>query len=286
MRYLARGVAALLLAAAASFAAAPATALTLEIAPGVAVEMAVPAGLCALDPKAHAADRQAFGQMEALQAGVNKVLAFLAECSALEAARSGTNAALQRWVIVLAQMQQGQLRTVDGMTRKAYLDALRPHVGRAQGDTRLEGDVRERLRQVFKDGSTSVGVQRMLGELASEEHSFYTGMVMLNRVSGREMPVAAVIGYTTIKNYPVTVNLYKPFSQPSDFETLVGEARMMVADLVSRNDPAQTSSSGERSYFDWGKIAWNALIAGLVAMLVVGVVVLWRRLRGPKRPLG
>lgn len=286
MRYLARGVAALLLAAAANFAAGPAMALTLEVAPGVSAEMAVPAGLCALDPKSHAADRQAFGQMEALQAGTNKVLAFMAECRALEAARAGTNSALQRWVIVLAQMQQGQLRPLDGMTRQAYLDALRPHVGRAQGDVRLEGDVRERLRQVFKDGSASVGVQRTLGELASEEHSFYTGMVMLNRVSGKETPVAAVVGYTTIKNYPVTVNLYKPFSQPSDFEALVGEARTMVTDLVSRNDPMQASSSGGRSYFDWGKIAWNALIGGLVAMLVVGVVVLWRRLRGPKRPLG
>ncbi len=278
-RNLARSVAALLLALAAGFAAAPATALTLEIVPGVAAEMAVPAGLCALEPRTHAADRQAFGQMEALQAGVNKVLAFLAECSALEAARSGTNATLQRWVIVLAQMQQGQLRSVDGMTRKAYLEALRPHVGRAQGDVRLEGDVRDRLRQVFRDGNTSVGVQRTLGELANEEHSFYTGMVMLNRVAGREMPVAAVIGYTTIKNYPVTVNFYKPFVQPSDFEGLVGEARVMVGDLVSRNDPKEYSRSGGHSYFDWGKIAWNALIAGLVATLVVGVVVLWRRMR-------
>lgn len=286
IRYLAKGVAALLLALAAGFAAAPATALTLEIVPGVSAEMAVPSGLCALDPKAHAADRQAFNQMEALQAGANKVLAFLAECSALEAARAGTNAALQRWVIVLAQMQQGQLRTLDNMTRKAYLDALRPHVGRAQGDTSLEGDVRDRVRQVFKDGTTSVGMQRTLGELANEEHSFYTGMVMLNRVSGKETPVAVVIGYTTIKNYPITINFYKPFVQPADFETLVSEARVMIADLIARNDPTKGSSSGGRSYFDWGKIAWNALIGGLVAALVVGVVVLWRRMRGPKRPLG
>ena len=277
MRYLARGVAALLLAAAASFAAAAATALTLEIAPGVAVGMAVPAGLCALDPKAHAADRQAFGQMEALQAGVNKVLAFLAECPALEAARSGTNAALQRWVIVLAQMQQGQLRTVDGMTRKAYLEALRPHVGRAQGDVRLEGDVRERLRQVFKDGSTSVGVQRMLGELASEEHSFYTGMVMLNRVSGKEMSVAAVIGYTTIKNYPVTVNFYKPFVQPSDFESLVGEARVMIGDLVRDNEP--TSWSVRES--DWERLR-NTFLIGLIG--VACAAAFWLIKRRQRKP--
>lgn len=278
-----RTFAALLLVVVSSTASV-AQALTLEISPGVTVEMAEPSGLCALNPGAHAADRQAFNQMVALQSGINKVLVFMAECPALEAARAGTNAALQRWVIVLAQMREGQLRPIEDMTRKAYLEGLRPHVGRGQGGVAVEGDIRERVRQAFRDGNTSVAMQRTLGELASDEYSFYTGLVTLNRVAGKETQVAAVTGYTMIKNYPVTINLYKPFVQPTDFETLVGEARLMMADLIARNDPPSKSGGG----FNWEKLGGSIMLGVLVGLgvAIVAIVVAWNKKRRSRRPLG
>lgn len=280
MRRLVKSIATALFAAVAALASLPAAALTLDVAPDVKVDMTVPAGLCALDRNGQPGERQAYSQMEALQSGVNKVLAFFAECSAVEAARQGRPAMLQRWVIVLAQLQGGQIKRVDS-SRKEFIESVGKALSSPEMAAAGEKAVADKVREAFKD-NVSVGVQRSLGELARDANGLYIGWVTLNRVGGREMQVAAVSGLTLIRSHSLSVNLYRPYSQPLDFEGLVEEGKAMTADLVKLNG----SGDSGRSYFDWGKIATNALVGGLVGALVVGVVALWRRFRRPKAPLG
>jgi hypothetical protein len=264
-----------------------AQALTLELNPGVTLEMSEPAGFCVVDPARSATDRQAYEAAQAVHSGVNKMLAYFVECEVLEAARQGRPADLQRWIVVLAQMQDGRVRSVERVTRPEYIVEIGKEIaksGEPIANTAAK-ELTEKLAARLKDSTVSVGLQQMLGELERDDNGLYVGMRSVNRRAGREQQVAAIVGFTFVRKHSITMNSYRPYNGPRDFEVLLGVTRALTADLVKRNEPAGAAAT-ERGYFDWGKIAKNALVGGLVAAAVVGVVSLWRRMRRPKRPLG
>ena len=226
-------------AAAIVFAAAlsSAQALTLKVSPEVSLEMALPRELCALDPNGQPVERQVLGQTEALHRGVNNVLAFLADCPAVEAARQSRPAEMKRWVIILAQLANGQLMRLQGVSRTEYLGEISKMMpGAEKIAEEATKETSARLAEQLKDQSASVGLQRMLGPLARDANGIYIGILTLNRVAGREMQVAGIGGFTFLRGHALTVNFYTPYKEPRDFETLVGEAKAMAADLAKRND--------------------------------------------------
>ena len=234
-----RGLLKLLATAAIAFAAGAgaAQALTLKLSPEVSLEMAVPAGLCALDPAGHPVERQVLSQTEALHRGVNNVLAFLAECPAVEAAKQGKPADMNRWVIILAQLHNGQLLRLPGFSRAEYITEigkLMPGADKIAEEASKETTAK--LAELLNDNSASVGLERMLGPLARDANGMYVGMIGLNRVGGKETRVAGLGAFTFLRGHAMTVNVYRPYRSVADFEVLVNEAKVMTADLAKRND--------------------------------------------------
>lgn len=227
----------LLAAMAIAAGANTAQALTLKISPEISLEMAVPAGLCALDPNGQPVERQVLSQTEALHRGVNNVLAFLADCPAVEAARQGKPAEMKRWVIILAQLADGKLMRLPGVSRGEYLGEIAKMMpGADKIAEEASKETTAKLSEQLKDQNASVGLQRMLGPLARDANGLYIGMITLNRVSGKEMQVAGLGGFTFLRGHALTVNFYTPYKEPRDFEMLIGEAKAMAADLARRND--------------------------------------------------
>jgi hypothetical protein len=289
MRYLARGVAALLLAAAASVAiavaAGPVSALTIEVEPGTVVEISEPAGFCALNRNGTTAEREAYRPIDAAETGSHQVLAFFGPCAGIEAIRNGAELELDRWIVVVTSIKNGAPLKVTGSRKEMIAGVGSAMSSDKGGGERSAKTGSDRINEIFGN-NISIGLQRSLGELGRDENGLYLGMAINSRVADQERRLAAIISITLIDAVVINVNLYKHYTEPADFDRLLQQARAITSDLVQRNDPTEFRKSGGRGYFDWGKIAWNALIGGLVATLVVGVVVLWRRMRGPKRPLG
>jgi hypothetical protein len=214
-----------------------ARALTLKLSPESSLEMAIPAGLCALDPNGTPFERDVLNRTEAIHRNVNSVLAFLADCPGAEAGRRGKPIDMSRWVIVLAQLHNGQVLRLPGMTRGEYVTEmakLMPGADRIAAESTKETSAR--LVELLKDQSASVGVQRMLGPLARDQNGIYVGMIAVNRLAGKEVQVAGLGGFTMVRGHALTVNFYTPYKEPRDFERLIADAKAMAADLAKRND--------------------------------------------------
>jgi hypothetical protein len=217
--------------------ATAAQALTLKLSSDSSLEMAVPAGLCALDPNGSPFERDVLNRTEAIHRDVNSVLAFLADCPAVEAARQGKPKDMALWVIVLAQLHNGQVIRLPGMTRGEYITEMAKLMpGADKIATESAKQTSARLAELLKDQSASVGVQRMLGPLARDQNGIYVGMIAVNRIAGREVQVAGLGGFTMLRGHALTVNFYTPYKGQQDFDRLIADAKAMAADLAKRND--------------------------------------------------
>jgi hypothetical protein len=230
---------ALCVAAALVLAAGTAAAqcLTLKVSPEVSLKMAVLDGLCALDANGKSFDRAVLERTETIHRGVNAVLAFLADCPSIEANRQGKPTDMKRWVIVLAQLHDGQAIRLPGMSRAEYLNEMAKLMPGA--DKIAEEAAREtsaRIAAILKDQSASVDLQRMLGPLARDSNGLYVGTISVNRLAGREVQVAGLGAFTFLRGHALTVNFFTPYAGPKDFERLIAEAKAMAADLAKRND--------------------------------------------------
>lgn len=267
-------------------AANAAQALTVEVAPGNSVEVVEPAGFCALDGNKSAAERENLDRMTAVQGNTNKVLAFLAPCADVDTFRRQGSVEFQRWILLLVPLEHGTPKVVP-MNRAQVIADVGAALSSDRGIAAMERGMKsasDRAREVLSNNA-QIEMQSNLGELARDGNALYLGILLNGRVAGQQHRVAAVVAITPMNGIAVNVNLYRRYADPADFDVLLEEARLYAADMVKRNVAAK-SGGGGRDYFDWGKIATNGLLGGLVAAAVVGVVVLWRRIRRPRRPLG
>ncbi|MGE0668082.1 MAG: hypothetical protein AB7O49_16120 [Sphingomonadales bacterium] len=234
------------LLAASLFAGLPASAATVQIVPGVSMEVEAPAGQCLVEPSAHQFDAAYFATMQRLYVGSNNLLAYFIPCDALASLRQGVAYPLAAWTVVLLPLSGGQVMAATGYTRPQALDELAKAAGGNSLQGYLDGQkgaIESRVAQVIESDAYQMNQLKSLGVLARDEAGLYSGLLMTQMIGGQMEEIACVFGMTLVNGYIVTLNIYRPYVDPATFSEMVDDLKARMAGLVAANDDATTASS-------------------------------------------
>jgi hypothetical protein len=248
-----------------------------------------PPGLCVLDPAGTPGERSIFQLFEAADGGQLVTLALLYDCPFVDWLRSGSAEATvdpATWVRIAAAKGNDGLLRYSG-SRASLLEEGAAELERlmgsaAAGDLQAELDaavdrVNDSLQQA-DPASDSFQLSHIepLGLLAQEPEAVYAGVLASMALGAEQEVVLSLLAVTLLKQHIVSVYFFRPYENAAQVESQLGELRVLVQDLVARNDP---EGGGSFLGLDWDKTAGVGLIGALVAVAAVVLVVFLRRRR-------
>jgi len=196
---------------------------------------------CAID-KAQPFDKAWLDIQVKANAGSNEVAGAYLLCDELAQLRQGVSLNPSRWVILLSPLQGGtKAQPVKGITRKQLVEALA-----VEFDKGVKVDVAEISENVNQAGESVLGTDNMApieisgtgvpSLLAKTDAGVYAGLQLQVATENGRTPVGAVIGITLVNDHMLSVNVYRIFDDPKTINTLLGEASVMIEDIVKLND--------------------------------------------------
>jgi len=268
--------------------------------PSQAGEIALPSGgtlvytdlpdLCPLDPAGSPGEAAIQEMFEAADGGRLASLLLFYDCPFVDWLRAGsTDTPLDptAWVRIAAvKDSDGSLLQVS-LSRAALLEEgaieLEQQLGgMASGDLKAALDealarVNDSLQQLDPANERfELSNVVPLGVLAKEPEAIYAGVLASVELAGEQEVVLSVLALTLLQGHIVNIYVFRPYAGPEQVDRQLAEARLLVQDLVQRNDPEGTGGAGG---LDWGKAARSGLIGGAVGAGVVVLILLWRRRR-------
>lgn len=175
-------------------------------------------------------------------AGNNEVAGAYLLCDELAQLREGVSLNPSRWIILLSPLQGGsKAQPIKGVTRKQLVDALA-----VEFDRGVKVDVAEISKNVNQAGKSVLGTEDlapieisgtgMPSLLAKTDAGVYAGLQLQVSTADGQTPVGAVVGMTLVNDHMLSVNVYRIFDDPKTINTLLGEASVMIQDIVKLND--------------------------------------------------
>jgi hypothetical protein len=199
---------------------------------------------CALDRR-DAREDLIFATFEKMIGPENRLLAYWVRCLVLERYRSGQTDQLVPYVMVMAQLQGGNIVPVDA-PRAEFLAALDEYLAQSHGGQDVVTESGDEIRRRFDDTvgrlgdaqhiDLDVGDMRVLGLLASEDIARYVGVMLSISRDGKATPIAGVLGLTEVKGLSLTVNAYDIYADQRSFDRLQALTHGFIDGLLTDND--------------------------------------------------
>ena len=249
------------------------------VEPGTTFSYSDPAGLCRIDAGHSQKEADLLAMFEAADGETLVSLLTLYDCPFVESLTTATPGEPALWVRIVTARQGGQL-VVLPLDRKEFLEQIGGELetvlgGQAGPD--LENVLQKAVERVNQEvaptspGGFQLSKVEPLGILARDADALYAGIVGVVSLGGDQATVLTLLGVTQLEGRPITVYLSRPYTGAEMVPPQLEETRVMVADLIQRNDP-EGGAGSEAGGFDWGRIALYAAIGagiGLIAALLL-----------------
>lgn len=251
---------------------------------GRSIAFDLPAGTCLMDDNAPI-ERGAIEALKTMQKPEGNTIWMFADCEELALLRAGQTAALKHYGQVMAVRPNGVFQPDFGMTRFEFTQ----HIGRNIPVLDISRIARTAYGRV---AAPNAPLHRLLhfGLVTIDAAAAYAGMLIENNWGSVRSPTAGMMALTLIKEQPIAVMLYGPYSELADYRALRSQLRPIIGHFIARNDSgvsASRRSNAESEAWEYWlrKIAvvdWNGAMLG--ALLSVGfatlILITARRFRG------
>ncbi|HKY96148.1 MAG TPA: hypothetical protein VJL84_12620 [Kiloniellales bacterium] len=249
------------------------------VEPGTTFSYTDRPGLCRIDAGHSQKEADLLAMFEAADGETLVSLLTLYDCPFVESLTTATPGEPALWVRIVTARQGGQL-VVLPLDRKEFLEQIGGELetvlgGQAGPD--LENVLQKAVERVNQEvaptspGGFQLSKVEPLGILARDADALYAGIVGVVSLGGDQATVLTLLGVTQLEGRPITVYLSRPYTGAEMVPAQLEETRVMVADLIQRNDP-EGGAGSEAGGFDWGRIALYAAIGagiGLIAALLL-----------------
>lgn len=193
---------------------------------GRQISLVIPSGYCSIigDPVFAEWERR----IREIGGNSNVLLELFANCSDMQDFRAGRQRTLVDYGMILAQSPGGQVRAAVGISRAKYIANM------------MGGkDPTEALQKAMIRASKFVSgySAESLGMLGADGNGAYAGALLTLRDDpNRSITVLCVAGLTLVKELPVSINLYVPFSTSQGLPLLLDRQKFALGRLVRANN--------------------------------------------------
>lgn len=244
---------------------------------GRAIKFEPPAGYCLLndrDPR----EGEIIQALRQIQKPDSTQLWTFADCRDLATLRAGKTTRLNRYGQVTAVQQTGVFKPQPGMSRFEFASQLARNLP-ALDITRIA-----RSAQGHTAPADAPSYRLLHSGLASiDAAAAYAGLLVEENSGSARTVTAGVMAMTLVKDLPVAVTLYAPYSELAAYRGLRNEMRPMLGHFIARNEARAGSGAPRRSdaesqaWETWlrnlATIDWShALASGLLSLGFVSVV--------------
>jgi hypothetical protein len=209
-----------------SVAASPGFAQTYSYL-GKSINVVAPDGQCVLGSSP--IEQEIRNQTSKAMMGYNHVVAVFAECGELRQVRAGKLAAFSSYGQLLAATPKGQPTTMQGMSRAEYLARFSKQAGNMDDTVR-------RMKELMKARNPNIGSTQSLGILKVDGSAGYMAILQdLPNADGSATPGTGVVGFTTVRDLPITINFYRKRQGPQVLQEMVTTQSATLANFVAAN---------------------------------------------------
>lgn len=223
------------IAVGASAAAAAQTVVTAKFA-DASVRLVIPKGHCVI-PREDELGALHYKLQEDGNRDSNKVAILFADCREWAQRKANPALPLQNHGNYLFQLTQGQERMLPAaVTRADVIQMYVDHEIKTGGGSQ---DITARLKQKLANSSVptpSLQGNVNLGLIDRDKNGAYIGVGGTFIYEGKPVRFVGVVGATTTRSVPATINLYGPAAKGSPFRELLARQKEMVSLFVAANE--------------------------------------------------
>lgn len=247
------------------------------IVDGRSIKFDPPAGTCLLNER-EPRDRDTMQALRQIQKPESTPIWMFADCNDLALLRAGKTTRLNRYGVVAAVQANGVFRPQPGMSRFEFATQL------ARNLPALDISRIARTAQGFTAPPNAPSYRLLhFGLAATDAAAAYAGL-LVEENSGRARAVTAgVMALTLVKDLPMSVTLYAPYSELAAYRSLRNDMRTVLGNFIARNEARagsaaqRTSDAGSEAWDSWlrklAMIDWSgALMSGLLSLGFASVV--------------
>lgn len=221
----------------ASTAAASAQTITTIKFADTAVNLVVPKGYCII-PRDDELGALHYKLQEDGNKGQNKVAILFADCREWVQRKKNPSLLLQHHGNYLFQLIQGEERLLPAATTRA--DLVKNYVDyELKSNGSGHQDLAERIRQKLAKSSVASTVLQgnlNLGLIDRDERGAFFGVGGSYVYEGKPVRFVGVIGATTTRSVPITINLYGPSGAANPFRELLAQQKDTVRQIIAANE--------------------------------------------------
>ena len=199
---------------------------------------------CALD-RTDGREDQIFSLSQTMIGPQNRLLAYWVPCAVLELYRRQQADQLAPYVMIMAQLQGGDVVPVD-LPRADFLAGLDQYLAKSHGGQDAVTANDAEIRRRFDDTAgqlgraanldLALGEMRIIGLLAREDIARYIGIIVNLSRAGEPTPIAGVLGFTEVRGLSITVNVYDVYADQKTFDRLQALAHRFIVDILTDNN--------------------------------------------------
>ncbi len=221
----------------ASTAVASAQTLTASKFSDAAVNLVIPKGHCII-PRDDELGALHYKLQEDGNQGRNKVAILFADCREWAQRKKNPSLLLQHHGNYLFQLTQGQELLLPSTTTR--VDLVKIYVDyELKSNGSGHQDIAERIRQKLANSSVATATLRgnlNIGLIDRDERGAFMGVGGTFVYEGKPVRFVGVVGATTTRSVPITINLYGPSGKGNPFRELLAQQKDMVRQVIAANE--------------------------------------------------
>ncbi|MFA5120725.1 hypothetical protein [Zavarzinia sp.] len=261
--------------------AGPAAAVQVDVGQGQSLELAPPAGYCALD-EARPPEANLIRAMRGAVGETMRVVLAFGDCGELVELRDGKRPLLDHFGQILLVAQGDKVQRIPE-TRANYLAAVaKPMPSATVADIAANGEAQ------MKAGKPSDRPKPIFAVLGRDELALYIGTTSLQGEGDEKTLVAGLAGVTLVHQIPVNINIFGAYagdkaSGAAALDRLVEQMTAAISDLQFTNDDVDMPAPlPVPSRNEWRAMGSTALVGAVVGGLLGGIgalALVWLRRR-------
>jgi hypothetical protein len=241
-----------------------------------------PVGYCFLNAH-NPRERSAIETLSRIQTPDSRLIWMFADCDELSLLRNGRTDRLTRYGQVLAVQPSGLFKPSPGMSRFEFANHLARNIP-ALDISRITRTAQSRV------AAPDAPNQRLLhfGLATIDAAAAYAGLLVEENWGSARSVTAGMMAMTLVKDMPVAIALYSPYSELAAYRALRNELRPVVGNFLARNgsradwSAPRTADAGSEDWENWlrrlATIDWNgALASGLLSIGFASIILVAAR---------
>jgi len=241
-----------------------------------------PVGYCFLNER-NPRERDAIEALRQIQTPDSSLVWMFADCDELVMLRAGRSERLTRYGQVMAVQPSGLFKPAPGMSRFEFANHLARNIP-ALDISRITRTAQSRV------AAPDAPNQRLLhfGLATIDAAAAYAGLLVEENWAHARFVTAGVMAMTLVKDLPVAIALYGPYSELAAYRALRNELRPVVGNFIARNEARtgwsapRTADAGSEAWENWlrrlAMIDWNgALMSGLLSVGFASIILVAAR---------